>query len=84
MTLQKYAIGRGFDILEKFEGFKAHLEGYAKTVLSAIKCNYPVGSGMYYPANEILEFRNPDTPYIIQILKGMGVEFRDGNELFRY
>ena len=80
----KYALDQGYD-LKKYELLKKEIEEKANNILEAIKNgSYAIGSGVYYPVDEIIR---PDDKYkylLIYQLKKMMVEFYDNSTLFRY
>ena len=81
--LAKYAKAKGMN-LQEYKDLLAELEQTADRILENAKnCGkYAIDSGMYYPTSEILD-DGEYAPYIIQLLKQRGVEFRDNGELWR-
>ena len=82
MTLARYAKNKGMT-LEQFINLKENIEATAQAILTGIKKDYPVDSGMYYPTSEIIT-DGELKPYIINELKRLSVEFYDNCELFRF
>ena len=81
--LAKYAKAKGMT-REQYQNLVAELGQAADRILENAKnCGkYAIDSGMYYPTSEILD-EGEYAPYIIQMLKKRGVEFRENGTLWR-
>lgn len=85
MTIASYCKSKGMN-LEQYKNYEQNIVNAAQAIITLIKQNYKIDTGVYYPVNDILTFSSdPITKsFIIQALKQLGVEFYDNNTLWRY
>ena len=90
MNMSKYCKEHGMNY-EQFKQFQKNIETAADAIINVIKQNYSegIGTGMYYPTNDILPVIPGKTDeningFVIMELKKRDVEFRENNSLWRY
>lgn len=94
MRLAEYCKKNGYT-LAGYQSVEKTIEKEAERIVEEIKANPLADTGVYLPADEILNTfsDNPDlTPFLIQSLKEKGVEFRtiedpltgEDSEYYRY
>ena len=85
MRMSLYCKNKGMN-LAQYKTFQQNIKNCASAIVNSIKQNYKIGTGMYYPVNDIISF-NSDSDikcFMIQELKQLGVEFIDNDSMWRY
>ncbi len=83
MTLASYARNKGYTVTQ-FHDLVRHVATKSLDILETIKAKFNPGSGMYYPTSEIINTDDDLTPFVLQDLRRLGVEFIENGDLFRY
>ena len=82
MTISKYCKQQDFT-LEEYREYKEQIKQKALKVYEKATELHAIGTGIYYPLDEILE-DSIETPFIIQELKALDVEFWQRESFIAY
>ena len=81
-NIAKHCKNLGMD-LQGYKAYKKAVQDEAQAIFDKAKTIRPQDSGMYFPLSELLEVTEERDYFILNELKGLGMEFLDNGELYR-